>query len=42
MVAAAPRVSIGKFDEILVEFRCQVMQYHREVSAVVVDIVVEP
>ncbi|MFC6890283.1 hypothetical protein [Halorubrum trueperi] len=42
VVAAAPRVSIGKLDEILVNFFCQVMQHHREISARPVDIVVEP
>ena len=42
VIATAPRVSIGKLDEVLMHFLCQVMQHHREISARSVDIVVKP
>ena len=42
VIATASRMSIGKLDEMLVDFLCQVMQHHREISARSVNIVVEP
>ena len=42
MVTTAPRVSIGKLDEMLVDFLYQVIQHRRKISAKSVDIAVEP